>query len=223
MKILNLYSGIGGNRKLWGDVHEITAIELDERIATIYKDLYPNDIVIVGDAHAYLLEHYLEFDFIWASPPCPTHSITNFFLNKKGIIRYPDMKLYEEIIFLQHFFAGRYCVENVKSYYSPLIQPQVSGRHYFWANFQIPTLTNRIKMSRMSGGKRKLGVSQGQIRKSELEKLGFDLSCYKYPDKDKLLRNCVDPQIGLEILNKVSEINNNNNIKQMQIFDYEKK
>ena len=27
-EILNLYAGIGGNRKLWGDEHEITAIEL---------------------------------------------------------------------------------------------------------------------------------------------------------------------------------------------------
>jgi DNA (cytosine-5)-methyltransferase 1 len=27
MKILNLYAGIGGNRKLWGDEYEVTAIE----------------------------------------------------------------------------------------------------------------------------------------------------------------------------------------------------
>jgi DNA (cytosine-5)-methyltransferase 1 len=29
MRILNLYAGIGGNRKLWGDDHEITAVELN--------------------------------------------------------------------------------------------------------------------------------------------------------------------------------------------------
>lgn len=81
MKILNLYAGIGGNRKLWGDEHDITAVEFDERIAAIYQDLYPNDTVIVGDAHQYLLDHYSEFDFIGASPPCPTHSVTNHFLN----------------------------------------------------------------------------------------------------------------------------------------------
>ena len=28
MKILNLYAGIGGNRKLWGDGHDITAVQL---------------------------------------------------------------------------------------------------------------------------------------------------------------------------------------------------
>ena len=27
MRILNLYAGIGGNRKLWGEEHEVTAVE----------------------------------------------------------------------------------------------------------------------------------------------------------------------------------------------------
>ena len=36
MKILNLYSGIGGNRKLWGDEHEVTAVEnVPEKTAKI--------------------------------------------------------------------------------------------------------------------------------------------------------------------------------------------
>lgn len=74
MKILNLYAGVGGNRKLWGDNHEITAVELNPSVASCYKDLYPNDTVIVGDAHQYLLDHYQEFDFIWSSPPCQSHS-----------------------------------------------------------------------------------------------------------------------------------------------------
>ena len=32
MKILNLYAGIGGNRKLWKDV-QVTAVELNSEIA----------------------------------------------------------------------------------------------------------------------------------------------------------------------------------------------
>ena len=36
MKILNLYCGIGGNRKLWSGDHEITAVEIDENIAPDY-------------------------------------------------------------------------------------------------------------------------------------------------------------------------------------------
>ena len=67
MKILNLYAGIGGNRKLWGDEHEITAVEIDPEIAAIYQDFFPNDEVIVGDAHQYLLEHFKEYDFIWSN------------------------------------------------------------------------------------------------------------------------------------------------------------
>lgn len=74
MKILNLYAGIGGNRKLWGDEHEIIAVEYDPKIAAIYQDFFPKDKVVVGDAHQYLLDHFEEFEFIWASPPCPTHS-----------------------------------------------------------------------------------------------------------------------------------------------------
>ena len=138
MKILNLYAGIGGNRKLWGDEHEITAVEYDPKIANVYHHYFPNDTLVVGDAHQYLLDHHQEFDLVWASPPCPSHSVTNHFLNAQGYIRYPEMELYQEILYLQHFHKGIYVVENVVSYYDPLIEPQKLGRHYFWANFKMP-------------------------------------------------------------------------------------
>lgn len=138
VKVLNLYAGIGGNRKLWTDC-EVTAVELNESIAAIYQDFFPNDKVIVGDAHDYLIKHFREFDFIWTSPPCPTHSKMNTLNNHvRGALEYPDMKLYQEIIILQHFFKGKFVVENVMGYYKPLIVPQENGRHYFWANFLIP-------------------------------------------------------------------------------------
>jgi DNA (cytosine-5)-methyltransferase 1 len=138
MKVLNLYSGIGGNRKLWEDV-EVTAVEINPSIAEIYKDLFPDDIIIVADAHGYLEKHHNKFDFIWSSPPCPTHSRINYLMKAKGQKKmvYPDLKLYEEIIFLDNWFDGLWIVENVKSYYSPLILPQETARHYFWANFKI--------------------------------------------------------------------------------------
>ena len=137
MKILNLYCGIGGNRKLWGDEHEIVAIENDPKIAKIYQDFFPNDKVIVADAHQYLLDHFEEFDFIWSSPPCPTHSRVRFANLKQNKPVYPSMILYEEIIFLQNYFKGKWVVENVISYYEPLIKPQIVGKHYYWANFII--------------------------------------------------------------------------------------
>src|SRR5689334_22688290 len=103
MKILNLYANVGGNRKLWGNEHEITAVEIDPQIASIYQDLWPNDKVVVGDAHEYLLEHFGEFDFIWASPPCPTHSRARFAVAAGWVDNpdrqhkpvYPNMLLYQ--------------------------------------------------------------------------------------------------------------------------------
>ncbi len=135
MKILNLYCGLGGNRKLWGNEHEIVAVEMNPKIAAIYQDFFPDDKVVVGDAHAYLLEHFKEFDFIWSSPPCPTHSVTNNFLHHQGNIRYPDMSLWQEIVFLKTWFKGKFCVENVKSYYPPLWPPKELDRHFFLGKF----------------------------------------------------------------------------------------
>ena len=109
MKILNLYACLGGNRYKWDEVTdvEVTAVEWDEELARLYQERFPNDTVIVADAHQYLLDHYQEFDFIWTSPPCPTHSIARYWgigANGKNPV-YPDMNLYQEIIFLQtHFF-----------------------------------------------------------------------------------------------------------------------
>ena len=69
MRVLNLYAGIGGNRKFWKDC-EVTAVEYTDKIADVYAKLYPGDTVVRGDAHAFLLENYQDFDFIWSSPPC---------------------------------------------------------------------------------------------------------------------------------------------------------
>ena len=199
MKILNLYAGIGGNRKLWGDGLDITAVELDPKIAAIYADLWPGDQVVVADAHQYLLDRYSEFDFIWSSPPCPTHSQTNSFLHAQGVVRYPDMKLWQEIIFLNTWHKGKWVVENVKPYYSGFARigkPQVRGRHWFWANFDIPRGLKSHSIGRMAmitGGMR------GDDRNSEMEKFGFDLSGYAGINREKTLRNCVTPEIGLAI------------------------
>ena len=142
MKILNLYAWIWGNRKLRWDENEITAVELDPDIAKIYKDFYPNDEVVVADAHQYLLENYKEFDFVWSSPPCQSHSSfrQNIGVRYRWVAAvYPDMKLYQEILFLQANFKGKRVVENVKPYYIPLIQPtQILQRHLFRSNFEIP-------------------------------------------------------------------------------------
>lgn len=197
MKILNLYAGIGGNRKLWGDEHEITAVEYKSEIAKIYQDLFPKDKVVVGDAHKYLLDHFDEFDFIWSSPPCQSHSKLSFLRmgnygktkpSQSSRPHYPDMKLYQEIIFLRTFFKGKYCLENVVPYYVPLIPAQEFQRHLFWANFMISEI--RLDSDNIEKG----------VRKDWELKTGFNLDKYKGLRKDTLLRNCVRPELGKHIL-----------------------
>lgn len=192
MKILNLYAGIGGNRKLWGDKHKVTNVEYNLKIANILKDLYPNDEIIVGDAHQYLLDHYKEYDFIWSSPPCPSHSIirknSHSMVNYKIKAIFPDMKLYEEIILLKYYFKGKFVVENVKSYYDPLIKPQENNRHYFWSNFIIS----------------KIDLPSQDITTINKNDTVFGINIGNYNlDKDynhvKVLRNMVNPKLGLHI------------------------
>jgi DNA (cytosine-5)-methyltransferase 1 len=147
MKVLNLYACLGGNRYKWDEVAkeadielEVTAVELDPELARLYQERFPSDTVIIEDAHQYLLDHYQEFDFIWTSPPCPTHSRARYWAigsNGKNPI-YPNLSLYSEILLLDYHFKGKYVVENVIPYYEPMLNPKKRGRHLYWANFNLP-------------------------------------------------------------------------------------
>ena len=210
IKVLNLYAGIGGNRKLWEGV-EVTAVEYREDIAAVYSCYFPNDKVVIGDAHKYLLEHYEEFDFIWASPPCQTHSkarMWGFKNNNKVEKKYPDMSLYQEIIFLKHYFTGKWVVENVDPFYTPLIQPAKKlGRHLFWSNFRISD--TKIKEADINRG----------TSAEFIELHGFDLSKHKLKTrKDQIYRNCVHPETGLHIFNCYKGIGNQNNEQKFLLF-----
>lgn len=207
MKILNLYSCIGGNRKKWGNEHKVTAVEIDLKIATIYKSYFPEDEVIVGDAHEYLLKHYSEFDFIWSSPPCPKHSRARFWALGNGTVPpvYPDMKLYEEIIFLKHHFKGKWIVENVIPYYTPLIQDfKKVGRHLIWSNFNIGNFETK--------------PFERDNYRAMAEEYGFDLDKFNISRKDRLLRNLVHPDYGKYILDCAMNVINKQNTKQLTIF-----
>jgi len=209
MKVLNLYACLGGNRLKWTDC-EVTAVELDPELARMYQERFPNDTVIVGDAHQYLLDHYKEFDFIWSSPPCPTHSMINLsqYTRDSYIPKYPDMKLYQEILFLKAFFKGKYCVENVVPYYEPLIAAQKRGRHLYWTNFVLPNFKERDAK-----------IREWQI--PQLEKHHkIDLSKYKgEQNKRKIGRNLVDYEAGLTIFNTARGIHEAKQTTQTNIFD----
>lgn len=196
MKILNLYAGLGGNRYKWNDVIpdiSVTAVELEAELAMAYQERFPDDSVIVGDAHQYLLRHFKEYDFIWSSPPCPTHSLlVNSNKDKEAYdLRYPDMRLYQEIIFLSNFFDGKYCVENVIPYYRPLIQYQKRGRHCFWCNFKLPKNIGRDKYFSLSRGAGEVELLE------EYHDIRLDVPVNNYRQK---LRNMVDYEAGEAIL-----------------------
>ena len=121
------------------------------------------------------------------------------------------MRLYQEILLLDGYFDGYYCIENVISWYEPLIEPQKLGRHYFWANFEIPE---------------KEFDSRGGFDKGKglAEKLEYDISNWKGVDKRLLLRNCTEPEVGKYIYDKYleakGETTSSEDDMQMTIFDF---
>lgn len=216
MKILNLYACLGGNRYKWNEIKsdiEVTAVELDPEAARLYKERFPNDTVIIADAHKYLLDHFKEFDFIWSSPPCPSHSRINTSQKTRDCYnyRYPEMSLYQEIILLNNFFEGKFVVENVIPYYEPLIQAQKRGRHLYWTNFLLPTNINE---------RPPVGISTGRDEFKRLCKFhNYDFTKYKGEQSNiKMARNLVDYEAGKTIFATALGIITNNNTSQQTLF-----
>lgn len=197
MKVLNLYAGIGGNRELWNNC-EVTAVENDPAIADVYQCRFPNDFVIIDDAHKFLEKHFKEFDFIWSSPPCQSHGQYRHNVGVLGkgfnpII--PDMTLYAEIVFLQTYFKGAWVVENVRPYYQPFIQPTFElQRHYFWSNKSVPQI--------------KIAASNIRVKNKISDFAGADLvQKSQIKNKRQVLRNCVNPFIGKHIFDYLTGVN----------------
>jgi len=219
MRILNLYACLGGNRYKWGDEHEITAVEWDEELARLYQERFPSDKVIVADAHQYLLDYYKEYDFIWSSPPCPTHSRLNFSFKgkrQKGDgsfkLKYPDMSLYQQIIFLDNFFDGKYVIENVIPYYDPLIAAKKRGRHLYWTNFNLPNTLSGVKNPDFT-----------RLKKDHIKVMSeyhdYDFNKYKGKQpKKKIANNLVYYEDGKIILDTVMGLRIKQNAKQTELF-----
>jgi DNA (cytosine-5)-methyltransferase 1 len=160
-----------------------------------------------------LLDHYKEFDFIWSSPPCPSHSKARYARRNTTTAVYPDMKLYQEILFLDNWFKGKYVVENVIPYYEPLIPAKKRGRHLYWTNFNLPNELNERKSSIMES-------------KDEVSKWcnfhEYNFRNYKGKQSvQKIARNLVDYEAGRTIFETALGIIRKDNINQTSIFDYE--
>ncbi len=223
ISVLNLYACLGGNRYKWDEVAniEVTAVELDQELAKLYQERFPDDKVIVTDAHEYLLNNFKNFDFIWSSPPCPSHSrarywnSSNYDTTTEAI--YPDMKLYEEILFLQHYYkTGKWIVENVIPYYEPLIPAIKRGRHLYWTNFNLPSDLRD----------RRFAISQTKNELQELCKFHkIDLTSYQGEQrKDKIARNLVDYEAGKTIFQTTMDLMQKSKTKTKKelLFGYEK-
>jgi DNA (cytosine-5)-methyltransferase 1 len=119
------------------------------------------------------------------------------------------MMLYEEIILLQHFFKGKYCVENVIPYYEPLIAAQKRGRHLYWTNFILPNDLGERSANNFIKSK-----------VSELSKFhDYDFTKYKGKQRvDKMARNLVDYEAGRTIFEIALGIVNKKETKQIQLF-----
>lgn len=192
---------------LWQNC-EVTAVEYNSEIAKEYQRLFPNDTVIVADAHQYLIDHVLDgWDLIWASPPCPSHSRINTDGNHAP--RYPEMTLYQEIIMLgNNWYKGKWVVENVIPYYEPLIKPNIEiDRHYFWCNFWV----NKIEVK----PEKSIANQTGTNGRFGFNLKGIDIKA----DKRQVLRNLVNPEIGLHFFNRAFEISTQSKIKQQSLFD----
>lgn len=209
MRILNLYACLGGNRYKWDEVArekgieiEVTAVELDPELARMYQERFPNDKVVVADAHQYLLDHYKEFDFIWSSPPCPTHSRTNYFTNEiRKQKQYPDMKLWQEIIYLKQFCKAKWVIENVIPFYDPFL-PEFTqiGRHLIWSNFKISVIE----------------MPKNEIGTMMKEYVGTGKHAH---DKTLAERNAVNPDLGAHVLNSALGIITRPKRKMESLFD----
>lgn len=216
IKILNLYACLGGNRYKWDEVAdiEVTAVELDPELARLYQERFPSDRVIIADAHQFLLDHYKEYDFIWTSPPCPSHSRARFWNSSNYETNtapvFPDLRLYEEVIFLANYFNGKYCVENVIPYYDPLILAQKRGRHLYWCNFTLPGCLSV----------RDFKISSTKNEVAELSKFhDYDFKKYNGDQRlDKIARNLVDYEAGRTILETAFNIIRESKITQQTLF-----
>lgn len=194
LHVLNAYAGIGGNRHLWPTEWRVTAVELDPRVAAEYGRRYPDDVVLVEDAHIAVLERASDFDAVWTSPPCPTHSrLARVNASRYGTALVPDHRLLDEISSLRAA-GGLYVVENVHSYYRPPVLPDlVTDRHYYWMS-KVPDMLaplDRVVIGHWGG----TTSSEELARAYGLPPLARG----SVPRRDLAMRNAVAPLEGLQV------------------------
>ena len=126
-------------------------------------------------------------------------------------MQYPEMSLYQQVIFLDNFFEGKYVVENVIPYYEPLILAQKRGRHLYWTNFKLPNDINERPA---------IGISVGKDEVKRLCKF-HDYDFYRYKGNqptNKIARNLVDYEAGKTIFQIALGLQKENKTNQLELL-----
>lgn len=101
-------------------------------------------------------------------------------------------------------------IENVKPYYTPFVNPTIElERHLFWSNFVI----NKFKLE--DTNRKHRNIEAGTVV------YGFNISTYKVNNKRAVLRNCVNPDLGLYIFEQAQGIIRNEKIEADSLFGTE--
>ena len=108
----------------------------------------------------------------------------------------------------------KYCVENVISYYDPLMPAQNRGRHLYWCNFKLPS---DLKSRQKNFGDSKNGATESLISWNKYHDYDFK----KYQGDQlvlKIARNLVDYEAGRTILETALGIIKKKDTTQTELF-----
>jgi len=195
LRILDLFCGLGGVAKgfqRWLDEHgveyEYTAVDINKEVLKVHKYLNPKSQVVLRDAYSFTNDELKEFDFIWASPPCQSHSRAQVMWKR----RKPDMRLYDLIKQLLRVNKP-FVVENVIPYYEPPIKPNYRiDRHFLWTNIKQPLFIDKLSRTPLHE------MSISQLAEFHGIPLKY-LKLLKHTDKRQVLRNMVNPKLSYKL------------------------
>lgn len=135
MRMLDLFSGLGGASApfVWSEEWEV--VRIDNHPALIYDAIIQGDLM--SDTWHQLLPVW-DFDLVWASPPCTNFSQAN--PNRKPHLGIPFVKRAKMIIDAVNPHV--WIIENVKGsikFLEPLLGPPrlILGPYVFWGNFPL--------------------------------------------------------------------------------------
>jgi site-specific DNA-cytosine methylase len=133
MRMLDLFSGLGGASEAFVQHPDWTVIRIDSEPLL---ESVPHTFIM--DIASFNPDSYIEFDLIWASPPCTQFSTAN--QNRVPALGIPLVQAAIDIIKAAN--PRCWIIENVKGsikHLQPLLGPPrlILGPYVFWGNFPL--------------------------------------------------------------------------------------